>query len=57
LRCVDSGVAGAFGEIRWAPEDSKTFNPAFDVTPASLVTGYVMDDEVIRPDQGIYNFK
>lgn len=27
------GASGAFGQVRWAPKNSKTFNPAFDVTP------------------------
>lgn len=37
------GVTGSFGSIRWAPEATKVFNPAFDVTPAELVTGIVLD--------------
>ena len=27
-----------FGDLRWAPEVSHVFNPAFDVTPVALVT-------------------
>lgn len=36
-------------EIRgtWAPADVPVFNPAFDVTPASLVSGYILDRGVI----------
>ncbi|MDP4946354.1 S-methyl-5-thioribose-1-phosphate isomerase [Alishewanella sp. SMS8] len=37
------GVSGAFGQTLWAPEEAPVFNPAFDVTPASLVTGWVLD--------------
>jgi methylthioribose-1-phosphate isomerase len=40
------GVKGGFGECQWAPEESDVFNPAFDVTPASLVTGWVLDSGV-----------
>ena len=44
------GVNGAFGQVSWAPECSNAFNPAFDVTPAELVTGWVLDT-------GVYNQK
>lgn len=37
------GVAGAQGNYQWAPQSSPAFNPAFDVTPAELVTGWVLD--------------
>ncbi len=44
------GVSGSFGAIRWAPEASAAFNPAFDVTPAELVTALVLDRGVILRD-------
>ena len=31
------GASGGFGSVRWSPESAPTFNPAFDVTPASLL--------------------
>ncbi len=37
------GVRGAFGAVEWAPSDAKVYNPSFDVTPAELVTGWVLD--------------
>lgn len=37
------GVSGAFGEVLWAPKQSPVYNPAFDVTPAELVTGWILD--------------
>lgn len=37
------GVAGAFGQVIWSPEDSPVYNPAFDVTPAELVSGWILD--------------
>jgi len=40
------GVKGSFGEVCWAPNESDVFNPAFDVTPAELVTGWVLDSGV-----------
>lgn len=41
------GASGGFGAVRWAPRDAPVFNPAFDVTPASLVTSLVLDRGVI----------
>jgi methylthioribose-1-phosphate isomerase len=38
--------------IRTAPAGTRALNPAFDVTPASLVTAIVTDRRVIRPDRG-----
>lgn len=32
--------------LRWAPEKAQTWNPSFDVTPASLVTSLVLDSGV-----------
>ena len=38
--------------LRWAPEGVKVRNPAFDVTPAELVTGIVCEKGVIlEPDR------
>jgi len=40
-----------FGDLRWAPEGVKVFNPSFDVTPAELVSGIITEKGVImRPD-------
>jgi methylthioribose-1-phosphate isomerase len=33
--------------VRWAPEGVKVRNPAFDVTPAELITGIVCEKGVI----------
>lgn len=44
-RCHDE-VTG-FGGTRWAPEGIEAFNPAFDVTPADLVTAIVTDVGVL----------
>lgn len=37
------GVHGAFGKVEWSAAESQVWNPAFDVTPESLVTAWVLD--------------
>jgi methylthioribose-1-phosphate isomerase len=44
------GAAGSFGECVWSPPRAPVFNPAFDVTPARLVTGWVFDTGVLGPE-------
>jgi len=46
-----TGVAGSFGAVQWAPEDAQVYNPAFDVTPASLISGWVLDTGVVTPQE------
>ncbi len=38
-----------FGKFQWAPGKSKTYNPAFDVTPAKLIKGFITDKGIIKP--------
>ncbi len=45
-----TGVSGSFGSVQWAPEDARVFNPAFDVTPAELISGWVLDSGVVGPE-------
>jgi len=45
------GASGSFGSVRWAPEDSLAFNPAFDVTPAELVESLILDTGVYTKAQ------
>ncbi|EGT3584490.1 S-methyl-5-thioribose-1-phosphate isomerase, partial [Klebsiella oxytoca] len=45
------GVAGSFGAVQWAPKEAAVYNPAFDVTPATLVSGWVLDSGVVTPEQ------
>lgn len=45
-----TGVAGSFGAVQWAPENAPVYNPAFDVTPAALIDGWVLDSGVVTPD-------
>lgn len=40
-----------FGGVQWAPEGIKALHPAFDVTPAGLITALITERGVIRnPD-------
>lgn len=41
-----SGVEGVFGRVEWAAPDSPVNNPAFDVTPAELVSRWILDCDV-----------
>lgn len=41
-----------FAGVRTAPADAKAWNPAFDVTPADLVTAIVTERRVIHPSAG-----
>ena len=41
------GVRGHFGDVQWAKDEgAEPYNPAFDVTPAELVTGWILDTGV-----------
>jgi methylthioribose-1-phosphate isomerase len=42
---------GSVQNVRVIPVESKTANPAFDVTPARLVTGIVTEQGVFAPDK------
>lgn len=37
------GASGSFGSVCWSPVNAPVYNPAFDVTPAELVTSYILD--------------
>ncbi|HEY5259075.1 MAG TPA: S-methyl-5-thioribose-1-phosphate isomerase [Rhabdochlamydiaceae bacterium] len=37
------GAAGSFGKVIWSPQGAPVYNPAFDMTPANLVTTYMLD--------------
>jgi methylthioribose-1-phosphate isomerase len=40
-----------YGQWRWAPKGTPTFNPSFDVTPVALVTSLVLDRGVLDRGQ------
>ncbi|MBO4763690.1 MAG: S-methyl-5-thioribose-1-phosphate isomerase, partial [Candidatus Methanomethylophilaceae archaeon] len=37
--------------IRIAPRGSKALNPSFDVTPAGLVTGFITEKGILKPEE------
>ena len=41
--------SGEFMRVRTVPEESPARNPAFDVTPASLITGIITEKGIISP--------
>lgn len=45
----DAGEVGGFAGERWAPDGVAAYNPAFDVTPATLITAIVTEYGVARP--------
>lgn len=49
--CEVTGVSGSFGQLQWAPENTQVWNPAFDVTPAELISGWVLDTGVVTPKE------
>jgi S-methyl-5-thioribose-1-phosphate isomerase len=48
----DAEVVLDAGGRRVAPPSARAVNPAFDVTPADLVTALVTEERVVRPAQG-----
>jgi methylthioribose-1-phosphate isomerase len=45
------GVRGSFGSCTWSPTNAPVYNPAFDVTPAELVSGWILDSGVYTYEQ------
>ena len=55
-RCAEEirgfdNVAGGTGSVCWAAPETPALNPAFDVTPASLVSAVVLDAGVFSREQ------
>jgi methylthioribose-1-phosphate isomerase len=48
----DGREVRGFRDLAWAPAGSNAWNPAFDVTPAELITGFITDAGVLRPPFG-----
>ena len=45
----DAGELAGVGGERVMPEAAKTINPAFDITPAALVSGIITDRRILEP--------
>ncbi len=46
----DPNEVRGYGDDVWAPPEAPVANPAFDVTPASLIAGIITEAGVARPD-------
>lgn len=46
----DASEVLGFGDKQTAPPKTGVFNPSFDVTPANLITGFITEEGIIRPD-------
>lgn len=44
------GVVNGDNDFLWSTRNSPVFNPAFDVTPAALVTAFILDCGVYKPE-------
>ena len=42
----DKKEVQGYGDLQWAPANVNVYNPSFDVTPASLVTNWILDKAV-----------
>ncbi|MEN8005587.1 MAG: S-methyl-5-thioribose-1-phosphate isomerase [Candidatus Krumholzibacteriota bacterium] len=45
----DPDEVHAFGTVRATPQEVAAWNPAFDVTPADLITAFITEHGVLRP--------
>jgi len=45
----DDSEVGGFGEQRWSPPGTRAYNPAFDVTPARFVSGFITESGLLGP--------
>ncbi|MGI8925403.1 MAG: S-methyl-5-thioribose-1-phosphate isomerase [Tepidiformaceae bacterium] len=45
----EAGEVGGFAGVRWAPDGLDAYNPAFDVTPATLIGAIITECGVLWP--------
>lgn len=45
------GIRGNFGTVNWTPDNTPVYNPAFDITPAELVSGWILDSGIYTAEQ------
>lgn len=48
------GVIQAAQSLRWAPATAPVYNPAFDVTPAALISAWITDQGVFTSAEALY---
>jgi methylthioribose-1-phosphate isomerase len=46
----DSAEVTKIGSKEIAPPKTEVYNPAFDITPGNLITGFITDKGILRPD-------
>ena len=51
------GAAGSFGKVCWSPKNAPVYNPAFDVTPAALVTSYILNTGSLSLEEFMHQVK
>lgn len=49
------GISSYTGTMRWAIRQTPVYNPAFDITPAELITGWVLDSGIYTQEQIVKN--
>lgn len=45
------GIHFGMNKVQWSTPNSPVYNPAFDVTEAKLVTAYILDNGVFKPNE------
>ena len=45
------GLNQHFKQIYWAPKNNQNFNPAFDITPASLITSFILNTGIYTTEE------
>lgn len=53
----ETGTLGASATISIAADDIDVWNPAFDVTPASLIDGIITETGVVEKQDSIFDFR
>ena len=48
---------GKRGRVRVTPEGSKALNPAFDVTPAEYISGFITEKGIIFNENKGFDFE
>jgi methylthioribose-1-phosphate isomerase len=48
----DGAEVRGFRDVTWSPPGVDTYNPAFDVTPADLITAIITEAGILRPPYG-----